>query len=81
MNTYKHETNLAPVNPFDRLQPTTRQFTGAPHVRRAYLLNRTTGKIIAACGHRHRTERGALQCAERMLADALRAASVRPRSN
>lgn len=65
---YQHETKLAAVRPFDRLQPITRQFTGVPWVHRAYVLNRTTGKIVEACGHQHRTPRGASQCAERMLA-------------
>lgn len=64
---YQHETNLAPVKPFDSLRPITRQFTGV-RVHRAYVLNRTTGKIVEACGHQHRTHRGASQCAERMLA-------------
>lgn len=77
-NTYQHETGLAPVNPFDRLQPTTRQFTGTPHVHRAYVLNRTTGKIVEACGHRHRTDKAAKGCAESMMGAALAAI---PRAN
>lgn len=71
LNTYRHETKLAPVKPFDSLQPITRQFTGTPRVHRAYVLNRTTGKIVEACGHRHRTEKGARGCAERMLVTSM----------
>ena len=67
MSRYQHEINLAAVKPSDRLQPFTRQFTGV-RVHRAYVLNRTTGKIVEACGHRHRTPQGAFRCAERMLA-------------
>jgi hypothetical protein len=72
MNDYKHETDLSPVKPFDRLQPTARQFTGTPHVHRAYVLNRTTGKIVDACGHKHRNGKTAMECANVMLADALK---------
>ncbi len=72
VNNYPHETCLAPVAPFDRLQPTTRQFTGTPHVHRAYVLNRTTGKIVEACGHRHRNNVTAARCAETMMADVIK---------
>lgn len=67
LNTYKHESGLAPIEPFDRLQPTTRQFTGTPHVHRAYVLNKTSGKIVEACGHRHRTAKAAQSCANEMM--------------
>ncbi len=67
-NSYLHETGLAPVDPCDELQPLTRMFTGTPWIHRAYVLNRTSGKIVEACGHRHRTHDGAVRCAERMLA-------------
>jgi hypothetical protein len=75
-NTYQHENDLAPVRPFDCLKPFTRQFTGTPRVHRAYVLNRTTGQIIEACGHRHRTPCGASKCADKMLADRLEAISA-----
>lgn len=74
MNTYKHETALSPVRPFDRLQPTTRQFTGTPGVHRAYVLNRTTGQYVEACGHKHRTFHAAHNCADRMFAAVLKRA-------
>ncbi len=72
MNNYKHETALSPVKPFDVLRPTTRQFTGTPYVHRAYVHNRTTGRFVEACGHRHRTVGSASRCADRMLAEIIK---------
>jgi hypothetical protein len=72
MNDYRHESDLSPVKPFDSLQPTTRQFTGTPHVHRAYVLNRTTGKFVEACGHKHRTFMGAAKCSDRLLATVIK---------
>ena len=55
-----------------------RQVTGLPYQYHSYVRDRETGKVIAACGHRH-TRRGnhsgyyfALNCAERMLRKVIR---------
>lgn len=47
---------------------THRIFTGVP-VSRGYLLDKTTGKIVWGCPHRHRynNAKAAQQCAEREL--------------
>lgn len=61
----------------DRLIATCRQFTGRAWRFRAYVLDRATGKIVAACDHKHRGrlrsggkngEFYAMRCAERLLA-------------
>jgi hypothetical protein len=68
LNRYSHESNLAAVRPDDKLQPMGRLFTGTPRVNRAYVLNRTTGQVIEACGHRHRSSVAAFKCAKLMTA-------------
>lgn len=58
---------------------TTRQFTGTPLVHRGYVYDRTTGKVVIACRHRHRYQDRAGMCAERLLRAVRRgqAATVR----
>ena len=59
------------------LQPMVRQLTGKPYVYHAYVVNRTTGKVVSSCHHNHtRRRRGwtwmtgavfAKRCADRQL--------------
>ena len=47
-------------------KPLTRQSTG--RVRHfAYVVDTCTGRIVEACGHKHRLLRTAQECAERMV--------------
>lgn len=45
----------------------TRQITGTPRVHHAYVYDRATGKVLAACSHKHRSQRAALACASRLI--------------
>lgn len=44
----------------------TRQMTGDPYGYRAYVTDRTTGKVAQGCMHRHRSTRTAENCAVKM---------------
>lgn len=57
----------------ERFFPCTRQFTGTPRVTRAYVGDRLTGRCVVGCPHRHRSERTAKLCAERLCKAFVRA--------
>ncbi len=66
-----------------RFFATTRQVTGDPLRHYAYVMDRSTGRPVCSCSHRHvsRLARGgkngafyAMQCAKRMLRQMQRSA-------
>lgn len=61
---YNHEH----FGPYDEsCYAESRQFTGTGFVYRAYVRSRKTGRLVEACGHRHRKGVEATKCAERLL--------------
>lgn len=57
--------------PTPDIRPRVRQLTGRPYLYHSYAHDRVTGRNVAGCQHRHRSERTAMECAKRMVRAAL----------
>ena len=62
----RYKAERFPIPPNADLRIETRMFTGYPS-HRAYVRDRRSGKIIAACEHLHTSHHNAVACATKIL--------------